>query len=181
MTTTATRLLTADDMLRGRWRGDLIRGVLHQTKPAGLEHGEIVVRLSFELGCFIKPRKLGSLTVFAGFWLERGPDTVLGADVAYISAAKIPLGVRITGYAEVSPDLVAEVVSPNDSRREVSDKARMWLSYGVALVWVVQPDSRTVDVHGPGRAVVTLDEHDTLDGLDALPGFTCAVSEIFDT
>ena len=88
---------------------------------------------------------------------------------------------RITGYAEVVPDLVVEIVSPSDSRREVSDKAQMWLSYGVALVWVVQPESRTVDVYDADRAVVTLDQHDTLDGLDVLPGFTCAVSAVFDT
>ena len=57
----------------------------------------------------------------------------------------------------------------------------MWLSYGVRLVWVVQPDTRTVDVYRPGRAVVTFDEHDKLDGVDVLPGFTCVVSEVFDT
>ena len=79
------------------------------------------------------------------------------------------------------PDLAVEIASPSDSRREVHDKARMWLRYGVNLVWVVQPDTRTVDVYEPGRGVVTLDEHDTLDGLAVLPGFTCAVSDIFDT
>ena len=49
-----------------------------------------------------------------------------------------------------------------------------------ALVWVVQPDTRSVDVYRPGQAVVTLDEHDTLDGLEVLPGFMCAVREVFD-
>ena len=184
MATTLTKLLTADDLLRlyGEGvRGELIRGVLHRNKPAGLEHGEIVVTLGYQLGRFIKPRKLGSLTAFSGYWLERDPDTVRGADIAYISAEKIPRGVRITGYAEVAPDLVVEVVSPSDSRREVSDKARMWLGYGVRLVWVVQPDTRTVDVYRPGRAVVTLDERDRLDGLDGLPGFNCAVREVFKT
>ena len=184
MAITETRLLTADDLLRldsQGVRGELIRGVLHRTKPAGLEHGEIAVRLGFELGCFIKPQRLGSLAICSGYWLEHDPDTVLGADIAYISAAKIPPDVRITGYAEVPPDLVVEIVSPSDSQREVHDKAWMWLSYGVRLVWVVQPDTRTVDVYRPGRAVVTFDEHDKLDGVDMLPGFTCVVSEVFDT
>ena len=184
MTITETRLLTADDLLRldsQGVRGELIRGVLHRTKPAGLEHGEIAVRMGYEIGRFIKPRRLGSLAISSGYWLERNPDTVLGADIAYISAGSIPPGVRITGYAEVPPDLVVEIVSPSDSQREVHDKAWMWLSYGVRLVWVVQPDTRPVDVHESGRAVATLDEHDRLDGLDVLPGFTCAVSEVFET
>ena len=185
MTITETKLLTASDLLRlcsEGIRGELIRGVLYETMPTGQEHGEIVMNLGAELRYFIKPRKLGRLTGSdAGVWLERDPDTVREPDIAYTSAARLPLGTRITGYAEVVPDLVAEVVSPNNSRREVHDKALMWLRYGVRLVWVVQPDSRTVDVYRPGRAVVTLDEQDMLDGLGALPGFTCAVSDIFDT
>ena len=185
MATTLTKLLTADDLLRlysEGVRGELIRGVLHETMPTGHERGRIVTNLTILMGVFIKPRKLGGLTASdAGVWLERDPDTVREPDIAYFSAERIPLDVRITGYAEVPPDLVVEIVSPSDSPREVNDKAWMWLSYGVRLVWVVQPESRTVDVYGPGRAVVTLNEGDTLDGMDVLPGFTCAVREVFDT
>ena len=185
MTTTAQKLLTADDLLRldsEGVRGELIRGVLHETMPAGYAHGKIVMNLGILLGLFIKPRRLGSLIASdSGVWLERDPDTVREPDVAYFSAAKIPLDALDTGYAEVPPDLVVEIASPSDTRREVHDKALMWLSYGVGLVWVVQPDTRTVDVYQPDRAVVTLTEKDTLDGCDVLPGFTCTVSEVFDT
>ncbi len=183
-TVTKTKLLTADDLLRldaEGVRGELIRGVLCETMPAGLEHGQIVVNLSAELRSFVKPRRLGSLAASdSGVWLERDPDTVREPDIAYFSAEKVPQGVRVTGYAEVVPELVVEVVSPNDTFAEVNDKALMWLSYGVSLVWVVHPDTRTVDVYQSGRAVTTLREEDTLDGLDVLPGFTCGVSEIFD-
>ena len=185
MATTLTKLLTAADLLRldsQGARGELIGGVLYETMPTGLEHGKIAATLTILLGIFIMPRKLGTLaTSDVGVWLERDPDTVREPDIAYFSAARLPPGVRITGYAEVVPDLVVEIVSPSGGRREVSDKAQMWLSYGVDLVWVVQPESRTVDVYDADRAVVTLDQHDTLDGLDVLPGFTCAVSAVFDT
>lgn len=48
MTTAKPKLLTADDLLRlyGKGvRGELIRGVLHETMPAGLRHGKIAMRL----------------------------------------------------------------------------------------------------------------------------------------
>ncbi len=179
-----TKRLTAADLLRlysEGVRGELIRGVLCETMPTGQEHGEIAANLTILLGMFVKPRKLGRLTTSdSGVWLERDPDTVREPDVAYFSSEKIPLGVRVPGYAEVVPDLVVEVVSPNDSLREVNDKALMWLSYGVRLVWVVNPSTRSVDVYREGRAASTLTENEALDGLDALPGFTCAVREVFD-
>ncbi len=180
----APRLLTADDLLRlssTGVRGELIRGVLCETMPTGMEHGTIVTNLVFLLASFIKPRKLGRLTASdSGVWLERDPDTVREPDIAYFSAARIPPDQRVTGYAEVAPDLVVEVASPGDSRRELNDKALMWLSYGVRLVWVVHPATRTVDAHRAGGDVAPLTDGDVLDGLDALPGFSCRVGDLFD-
>ncbi|MDE2822361.1 MAG: Uma2 family endonuclease [Chloroflexota bacterium] len=184
-TRTDTKRLTADDLLRlysEGVRGELIRGELCQTMPTGQEHGEIVMNLGALLRVFIKPRRLGRLMGSdSGVWLERDPDTVREPDIAFFSAEKMPLGTRVTGYAEVVPDLVVEVMSPNNSLREINDKALMWLSYGVSLVWAVNPDTRSVDVYRAGRVTSTLSESDTLDGLDALPGFACAVSDVFDT
>ena len=182
-TTTEARLLTAADLLKldGEGvRGELIRGVLCETMPAGIEHGRIVMDLAYELNTFIKPRRLGTLVGSdSGVWLERDPDTVREPDVAFFSAEKVPRDRRITGYAEVAPDLVVEVASPSDSRREIHDKAHMWLNHGVRLVWVVQPESRTVDVYRLDEEIATLGEQDAFDGLDVLPGFTCDVSAVF--
>ena len=184
MTTTDTKLLTAEDLLRlysKGVRGELIRGVLCETMATGQEHGETVMKLGYRMMAIIEPRKLGRLTASdSGVRLERDPDTVRDPDIAFFSAEKIPPGVRIRGYAEVVPDLVVEIESPSDSLHEVNDKARMWLSYGVSLVWVVHLDSRTVDVHREGRRVSRLTESDILDGEDVLPGFACAVGDFFD-
>jgi Uma2 family endonuclease len=184
VTDVGARLLTADDLLRlysQGVRGELIRGVLCETMPAGQEHGEIVMRLGAALLNCIQPRRLGRLMGSdAGVWLERDPDTVREPDIAFFSAEKIPLDVTVAGYAEVVPDLVVEIASPGDSRREINDKALMWLSFGVRLVWVVNPERRTVDVHRTNRPVMTLNDADTLDGLDTLPGFRCRVGEVFE-
>ena len=186
MTTTTSaqpKLLTADDLLRlcsKGVRGELIRGVLVETTPTGTQHGKIVVKLGSKLMNFTEPRQLGTLTASdSGVWLERNPDTVREPDIAFYSTEKMPLDAEITGYAEVTPDLVVEVRSPSDSRREVNDKALMWLRYGARLVWVVHPDSRTVDVHREGASVAVRSIGEALDGSDVLPGFACPVSEIF--
>ena len=181
----APRLLTADDLLRlysDGVRGELIRGVLCETMPTGMEHGEIVMRLGRgELLGHIQPRRLGRLM---------GSDSGSGWSATRTrcgnrtSPTLRPPGFtpdqRVTGYAEVAPDLVVEVASPGDSRQELHDKALMWLSYGVRLVWVVHPATRTVDAHRAGGGVATLTEGDVLDGLDALPGFSCPLRDLFD-
>ena len=179
----ATKLLTADDLLRldaEGVRGELIRGELSETMPAGRLHGKIIMKLAIRLGAFIEPRKLGTLVASgSGVWLERDPDTVREPDLAFFSAEKIPLDADIPGYAESVPDLVVEVVSPSDKRAAINDKALMWLRYGARLVWVVYPDARAVDVHRDGRPVAALGENDAFDGLDVLPGFSCPVRDIF--
>ena len=181
---TQTKLLTADDLLRLHSegvRGELIRGVFCETMSAGEEHGEIAGLLFHFLISFVRPRRLGRLILTdVGVRLERGPDTVREPDIAFISYAKRPRGERNPGYVQVPPDLVVEVVSPNDRLAGVNDKARMWLSYDVPLVWVVYPNLRVVEVHQPDASVVTLTEDDTLDGGEVLPGFTCSVRDIFD-
>ena len=183
MTTTKPKLLTADDLLRlssEGVRGELIRGVLHETMPTGVNHGRIVVKLVLLLGAFIMPRRLGTLLASdTGVLLERDLDTVREPDIAYISSERLPIGEDVPGYSEIVPDLVVEVVSPSDSLREVREKALMWLEYGVRLAWIVHPSARTVDVYHADGKILTLMESDTLDGGDMLPGFTCQVRDVF--
>lgn len=178
-----TKLLTADDLLRlsaEGVRGELVRGVLHETMAAGHRHGQIVVNLATELNLFARAKRLGTVVASdSGVWLEREPDTVREPDVAYTSADKIPLDAEIDGYAEAVPDLVVEIVSPSDSRRWARDRAQMWLGHGAPLVWIVHTDTRTIDVYRPDSATSTLHEDDSLNGQDVLPGFTCSVSSTF--
>ena len=182
--TTKPGLLTADDLLRldsQGMKGELIRGVLHETVSAGGEHGEIVGALITAIRPYVRSRRLGRVGGSdSGILLERNPDTVREPDIAFTSAERLPLDAWNAGYSEVVPDLVVEVASPSDSRRELNDKAQMWLRYGVRLVWVVHPGTRAVDVHRADGGAVTIAEDGSLDGLDVLPGFACAVSAIFD-
>ncbi len=183
MTTTKPDLLTADDLLRlsgEGFKGELIRGALHETMPAGVNHGRIVVKLVLLMGAFVMPRRLGTLLASdTGILLERDPDTVREPDIAYISSERLPIDEDVPGYSEIVPDLVVEVASPNDSLAGVRRKALMWLDHGVRLVWAARPDGRAIDIYQADGSMLTLTEDDTLDGGETLPGFTCLVSDIF--
>ncbi len=84
-------------------------------------------------------------------------------------------------YPVIVPDLVAEVVSPNDKPARTLRRPAEYLKRGVALVWVVDPETRTVIVYRKGHEPVLLQESDELTGYDILPGFRCRVADLFAT
>jgi Uma2 family endonuclease len=184
MTTLAgPKLITADELFQLSSDGvhaELIQGVLHETMPPGIEHGEIIGNLFALMWMFINPHKLGRLaTSDPGILIERNPDTVRAPDIAFFTPERMPARERVVGYSQYIPDLVVEVKSPNDSRQYVYDKSRMWLSHGVRLVWAVYPDTRTVEVHQNGAPVSVVTADGALDGGDVLPGFGCELALIF--
>ena len=184
MATNKTKLLTAEDLLRlssQGVKGELIRGVLHETVSVGKVHGRIAMAFGGALVGHVRPRRLGTVIGSdAGVLIQRNPDTVREPDIAYISAERLPLDDQSDGYLEVVPELVVEIVSPSDSPTEVDEKIRMWLDLGVSMALVVRPANRTIVIRRPGIPAVTLSGEDTLDGGDVLPGFSLPLSEIFD-
>jgi Uma2 family endonuclease len=174
--------LTAEDVERLSLPGkqvELVRGRLLVREPPGTRHGAIAAKLGYYVSDFVHRRGLG--IVFAqdtGFKITRDPDTVRAPDVAFVGverAGRIPA----RGYAEVAPDLLAEIVSPDDSAAEVLAKIADWLAAGTKLVWLVDPQRSEVRVFRRDGSLTVLGEDDSLDGEDVLPGFTCPVTQIF--
>jgi len=152
---------------------------------AGTQHGGISMSLGAPLAVFVRQRHLGR--VFAaetGFLLSRpgDPETVLGADVAFVGAQRLPATPPEQAFWRVTPDLIAETASPGQFRPEVAAKIRIWLAAGVRLAWVVWPGRKQVDVWFPGsdEPGITLGLANSLDGLHVVPGFTLPVSELFE-
>ena len=184
MASAITKLLTAEDLLRlsGQGvKGELIRGVLCETVSVGEEHGHIAGIFITYLNLHIRPQRLGRTGgTDVGVMVGRNPDTVREPDVYFISSERLPLELRVQGYLEVVPEIVVEIISPNDTQQSVNDKTTMWLAHGVSMAVEVYPAERAVMVHRSGVPAVTLTGDDALDGGDILPGFTLPLSEIFD-
>lgn len=83
------------------------------------------------------------------------------------------------GFLTIHPDLAVEVVSPNDSATELAEKVEEYLAAGVPLVWVIDPEVKTVMIHRSDRSVSKLHIDDELTGESVLPGFRCKVRELF--
>ncbi len=48
------------------------------------------------------------------------------------------------------PFLCVEILSPDDTAVEVWAKIREYLAFGVAYVWIVDPNTGTGEIHSPG-------------------------------
>lgn len=173
--------MTAEDLLREQppqKRSELVAGRLIVREPAGHRHGRVAADLGYLLQQHVKAEDLG--VVYAaetGFVLARGPDTVRAADVAFVCRARVPEP-ELTGYAELAPDLVVEVLSPDDRLAEVLTRVGDWLKAGVRLVWVVDPSRREVRTYRSDGSESRLREDDSLEGEDVLPGFSCRVKSV---
>lgn len=175
--------VTAEDLLRlpddGN-RYELIEGELRMMTPASPRHGRITNAVAFLLTRHVRQHDLG--VVYAaetGFRLRQNPDTVRAPDAAFVARSRIPVEGEPKGFWAIAPDLVVEVVSTSDSASAVQAKVADWLAAGCRLVWVVYPDTQTVTEYRSLAEVRVLTADQELQGGDVLPGFSCAVAEIF--
>jgi Uma2 family endonuclease len=183
----APALMTADELFgdpRFAHGYELIEGRLVKMSPGGNLHGEIAQAFGAILFMFVRQQRLGIVVgAETGFVIELPgrSETVLAPDAAFIRIDRVPPrnSAERRKYLRLAPDLVVEVVSPNDTRPEVEAKAQFWLDAGVRLLWVAWPDTQMVEVWRSGIATATLTSVDMLDGYDVLPGFTHLVGDCF--
>jgi Uma2 family endonuclease len=177
-----TQALSAEELLAksddGR-RYELVQGELRMMSPAGAKHGRIALKLARRLGDHVEQHDLGeTFAAETGFLLEQNPDTVRAPDVAFVSHARLRGLADHPGYLPLAPDLVAEVVSPNDSSSDVEEKALGWLSAGVAVVLVVDPQTKTIRDYRSAQEIRVYSEGSIeLDGV--VSGYHLEVSELF--
>ena len=167
-----------DDLLGMDGLFELVDGHLRE-KRMGFDAGETTVNLTLSLGGHVKAHRLGkvvSKVTFGCFPAE--PAQVRRPDVAFVAAARLA-DVPGRGHVPVRPDLAVEVLSPEDGVYELDAKLADYQSAGIPLVWVFNPEQRTVRVYHPDGSARLLTAADTLDGGGVLPGFAAVVGNLF--
>jgi Uma2 family endonuclease len=135
----------------------------------------IAYRVGGFLAIYLLQSDIGFLTGADGGYMIAGERYI--PDVAFVSRARQPEPSE-EAYSAIPPDLVVEVLSPSNTPHDMRVKVVNYLSVG-ATVWVIDPDRKLVEVYRPGQPVKKIGADGTLDGGDALPGFSLAVKDIF--
>ncbi len=177
-----TEPITPDDLLAMPTGDDyeLVNGELVE-RHMGAESSWIASNLTWLLGGAHSRKRAGHFfTTDCGYQcFPDEPERVRRPDLSFIRPGRFS-GERVPrGYIRIAPDLVVEVISPNDLASEIAVKVEEYLEAGVPLVWVISPDAETVTVHRADGTVTKLHTDGELSGENVLPEFRCQVSELF--
>jgi Uma2 family endonuclease len=178
---TTEELLAMPDDGMERW---VLRGELWERPMTKRNrfHSEVTARISQLLGNWLDSQPAPRGQVYdgeVGCMLSHDPDTSVGIDVAYFSAEVIAKQTDQTSLIDGTPTLVVEVLSPNDTTEEITNKVEAYLDAGVPLVWVVHPRFRTVTVHKPGEEPELFNVKQELSAEPHLPALKLRVESIF--
>jgi Uma2 family endonuclease len=188
MASITQHLMTAEEFLpwtyreenRGRFF-ELERGEVVELPPPGKYHGFICANIVGILRDYAIAQRKGYVCGNdSGVVTERDPDSVRGPDISYYIDAQTADDMD-RGYPELPPRLAVEVISPHDRVNPMMQRVAELLRAGVSMVWVVDPEPRDISLCRLGEELRLLSAEDTLTAEDILPGFTCAVKDIFAT
>lgn len=159
---------------------ELINGEIVEKVPTQ-RHGVITVNISTEFKIHVKRTGSGRIVVEVRHRMPGDKHNDRLPDVAYYADASRPSIDQ--GPVPYMPDLAVEIQSPGQAPRELREKASYYLRNGSKIVWIVFPQSQTIEVcmlnEDAGLEIETKGMNDTLNGGSLLTDFSVAVNDIF--
>lgn len=158
---------------------ELVDGELVISPKNNFEHGDICVKLSSALVQFVQERKLGVvLDSNTGFWMSN--RNCRAPDVSFVAKARLAgLKRPPRAFFQGAPDLAVEILSPHNTRREMDARLRDYFASGARLVWIVDPESESVEICDSPDLRRHVGPGGNLTGEPVLPGFRYPVENLF--
>ena len=175
--------LPDDGVYREVRRGKLREYRGEASAPHDKWHSKTEARIAWLLRRWLDQQPLKTGEVYSGnvgSVLRSYPLTAVGIDVAYFDYDVASDDFRGTSFIDGPPILAVEILSPSDTVEDITEKVEDDLAAGVALVWIVSPKFRTVEVHRPDADPQLFNVQQTLTADPALPGFSTPVRAIFE-
>jgi Uma2 family endonuclease len=186
MATAASDLMTADEFFDFCQRPEnrdrhfeLEQGRVVEMSLPGERHGVVCGNASWILGTYARQRRKGFvLANDAGLIVERDPDTVRGPDIFFYDEVRRFDELNIK-YTDRPPKLIIEVLSPNDTTGKMLRRVLRFLSMGVPLVCIIDPEEKILTVVRSGKPSMDLTPDQEVTGEDVLPDLRCKVADFF--
>jgi len=173
--------LTPEDVERASRRDErryeLINGELRE-KIVGWEPLFIAGRIAGRLNTCLYPRH-GAAAVGPMIYCFDRPDYGPKPDVVYVRLERLPDRQIPREDLHLPPDLAAEVLSPDTRALDLEVRLDDYLSAGIPLVWIVNPNRRTIRVYRSDGTTRSFQAKDLVENEPLLSGFRMVVGEVF--
>jgi len=158
---------------------EYIDGELIVVANSGVEHGYLALTLGYFLTGFVRNHQLG-ITCDSSTAFKMKTGNKRSPDVAFIAKERLRGLKRLPkGFFEGAPDLVVEIISPNNTFEEIHHKLVEYFENGTRLAWVILPDEECVLVYHQPKPSKLLLLEDSLEGEAVIAGFQLPLKELF--
>jgi len=168
-----------------KWEGpqryQLFNGEAFQMASPSVIHQGILMELSIQFGSWLrgKPCQVFASPLDVRLFPkeDNSDDTVLQPDLLVVcDKNKI-----VKGSVNGAPDLIIEIMSPSNTRRELFLKFQYYLEAGVREYWVIEPEEKKVQVHiyERGRYISAIYKDSAHISVSVLPGLEIALDDIW--
>lgn len=161
---------------------EIIDGKIVEMPPMSSYAIRIANKLAYEMQTHARANNLGEAIVEQIFNLRLPLDRNRRPDAAFVSHKRWPKDrpMPMEGDVwDVVPDLMIEVVSPNDKAEELQTKMREYFEAGARQVWIIYPRERVAYIHTSRLECQGVSDTGDLTGGDVLPGFLLPLAQLF--
>lgn len=160
---------------------EVVNGELVISPKNNFQHERICGHLYAALYEFNRQHRLNVvLSSNTGFWMFN--RNCRAPDVSFIPKARLK-SLKFSPTAKTffpgAPDLAVEVLSPSNSRLEMNDRLRDFFSSGTQIVWLIDPETNSVEVCRSLTQRRLIGPGGELDGENLLPGFRYPINDLF--
>ncbi|MEM9120730.1 MAG: Uma2 family endonuclease [Cyanobacteria bacterium P01_F01_bin.56] len=156
-------------------------GELIVNPPTGGTSGKRNLSISTQLGIWFEAHDaLGeAFDSSTGFELPNGANR--SPDAAWVRKERWEAltAEQQEGFVTLCPDFVVELRSKTDALKKLQVKMQEYIDNGAQLGWLIDPQTRLVEIYRPDQPVEILENPSTLSGESVLPGFTLSLKRIW--
>jgi Uma2 family endonuclease len=178
---TAKTLLSAEEFdnypFEEDKRYELDEGELIVTDRPAYWHNHVLGRLTVDLAVFLREGRIGEALISENVY-ALSPTTRRSPDLAVI-LGNLREELRNATVIHIIPHIVAEVLEPGETPRQIDHKLKQYFDAGVKEIWLIDSQTNQVEVWtGPMLPAKALTASDTLTSR-LLPGFALPLAELF--
>jgi Uma2 family endonuclease len=156
-------------------RIELIGGEVVSMPRAGYPHEVTKSNLIQILAVWLAQHRDWKLFSETAFELDNYNSPI--PDLSLVAMSRIRPGTK--GLIQGAPDVAIEVVS-SETATHLENKIELYFGHGTKSVWVAFPQQRVVRIFDLAGQSKKLEQHQTLEDPDVLPGFQIPVAAIFE-